>query len=169
MSGIVGIGGTESGSVSENFEALHCSCHLSANLSINNGSGWYLPDANQVEATHDPNGWWDDTNRRILPTKRGIYYIYGHSYLGNCESGYLFGHLFNYVGIQGTFNMHTFAYSSLTNDCFAHSHHVLLFDGVDDYISAPKYHYSHGSTARNVVAGINNTNFGITYLGERFV
>ena len=167
MSGIVGIGGTKSGSVSENFEALHCSCILSANLSISNGSGWYLPDANQVESLSDPHGWWDDTNRKIIPKKAGIYQIHGHSYLSNGESGYIFGHLFNYVGIEGTFSMHTMEYSSMTNDIYAHTVQVLRFDGVDDYISAAKYHYGHSSTARNVIAGVANTQFGLTYLGER--
>ena len=167
MSGIVGIGGTKSGIVSENYEALHCSCRLSGNISIHNGSGWYLPDANQVESLSDPNGWWDDTNRRIIPKKAGIYQIYAHSYLSNCESGYIFGHLIEYVGVEGTFNIHTFDYTSTTNDCFSHSIHTLRFDGVDDYISAAKYIYTHASTARDVVGGINGSQFGLTYLGER--
>ena len=63
--------------------------------------------------------------------------------------------------------MHTMEYSSMTNDIYAHTVHVLRFDSVDDYISAAKYHYGHSSTARNVIAGVANTQFGLTYLGER--
>jgi hypothetical protein len=169
MSGIIGGIGSKSGIMgeTEHYTALHCSVILTSNLSINNSSGWYYPTAAELEVRHDPNGWWDDTNRRIIPKKAGIYLLYAHSYLSNGESGNIFGHQFDYVGVEGTFSMHSMDYSSMTNDIMVHSHHALRFDGVDDYILAGKYIYTHASTARSVISGLTGSQFGLTYIGEK--
>ena len=163
MSGIIG-GGSKSGLVGPP-KAEHCSVYVDATISIADGSSWYLPDANQMSARHDYFGWYSDADRKITPKKKGLYFVYAHSFLGNLESGNMFGHMLVYAGVEGSFNIHTFEYSSMTNDVVATVTHNVYFDGHDDYIQI-KY-YNSSSTSRTVGAGFQGSQWGLTYIGEK--
>tara|TARA_R100000808_G_C2102495_1_gene119109 strand:- start:417 stop:917 length:501 start_codon:yes stop_codon:yes gene_type:complete len=166
MSGFIGGEGTKSGILQENDETLSCAVILSGNYLIKQNNGWWLPAANEMEPRHDPFGWWDDTNRKIIPKKRGIYQVYGNAFLSNGESGYLFGHMITYNGMEGNHTMHCFNFPSSTQDVVCQTIHQLQFDGVDDWVQIT-FHYNHASTERNVIGGIGMTEMGVIYLGEK--
>ena len=166
MSGFIGGEGTKSGILQENHETLSCAVILSGNYGIKNSDGWWLPDADEMEARHDPFGWWDDTNRKIIPKKRGVYQVYGNAFLSNAEAYYHFAHMITYNGMEGNHTMHSFKWTRSTQDSVVQTIHQIQFDGVDDWVQMT-FHYNHASTARNVIGGIGMCELGVIYLGEK--
>ena len=166
MSGSIGGEGTKSVILQENDKTLSCAVILTGNHLINNSNGWWLPDADEMEPRHDPLGWWDDTNRKIIPKKSGVYQVYANAFLSNAEADYLFGHMVTYNGMEGNHTMQSFKWTRSTQDSVVQTIHQIQFDGVDDWVQIT-FHYNHGSTARNIIGGLGMCELGVIYLGEK--